>query len=419
MLNVWVVPTEEIAKSVPLVPVAKVCVVPVSPFSEVIPVAGGAAHVPSPLQNVELEAEVPLFRFATGKFPVTSADRLTAANDGAPPAFPWRTVVVVPSDPSVETAVVFPPSTSWLRVSVAAAVTFPLPAGVAHVPSPLQKVELEAPVPELRFVVGRLPVTSAVKLTAPNVGRPAALPCKTVVVVPVEARVCEPCEPEPTMTAFAVSEAALVTQVGHPAVPVAVIVPPVNGDANVMLVTVPVPGGAAHVPSPRQKVAALAPAPLAKLIIGRFPVTSVVRFTAPKVGAPAALPCRTVVVVPKLPSIVTACDPFPRTKRFAVSVDPVTQVVQPMVPVVVIVPPVIGEVVAMLVTVPEPAGVAQMPSPRQKVEAEARFPPLRLVTGKLPVTPPLALEARLIGGMSAETWVRNVGSAAPPEAGPI
>src|SRR5215813_11711948 len=73
MLNVWVVPTEEIAKSVPLVPVAKVCVVPVSPLREVIPVAGGAAHVPSPRQNVLEEALVPEFRLATGKLPVTSA----------------------------------------------------------------------------------------------------------------------------------------------------------------------------------------------------------------------------------------------------------------------------------------------------------------------------------------------------------
>ena len=43
------------------------------------------------------------------------------------------------------------------------------------------------------------------------------------------------------------------------------------------------------------------------------------------------------------------------------------------------------------VTVPEPppppAGVAQLPSPRQKVVADAPVPLLRLVTGRLPVTP--------------------------------
>ena len=36
-----------------------------------VPDPDGAAHVPSPLQYVELEALVPLLRFATGKFPVT------------------------------------------------------------------------------------------------------------------------------------------------------------------------------------------------------------------------------------------------------------------------------------------------------------------------------------------------------------
>jgi len=60
----------------------------------------------------------------------------------------------------------------------------PPPAGVAQDPSPRQNVVLEAPVPLFKLVTGKLPVTSAVKLTAPNVGAPAALPCSTVVVVP-------------------------------------------------------------------------------------------------------------------------------------------------------------------------------------------------------------------------------------------
>jgi hypothetical protein len=112
MLNVCVVPDEDILKSAPVVPVANVCVVPVKPFRLVIPVAGGLAHVPSPLQKVLLLALVPLFRFVTGRFPVTSAVNETAPKDGAPPAFPCKTVVEVPRDPSVEIAVVFPPSTS-------------------------------------------------------------------------------------------------------------------------------------------------------------------------------------------------------------------------------------------------------------------------------------------------------------------
>ncbi len=42
-------------------------------------------------------------------------------------------------------------------------------AGVAHVPSPLQKVLLLALVPELRLVTGKLPVMSVVRSIAPRV----------------------------------------------------------------------------------------------------------------------------------------------------------------------------------------------------------------------------------------------------------
>lgn len=47
--------------------------------------------------------------------------------------------------------------------------------------------------------------------------------------------------PPPITTALLVSDAALVTHVVHPTVPVVVIVPPLRGELNVMLVTVPVP----------------------------------------------------------------------------------------------------------------------------------------------------------------------------------
>jgi hypothetical protein len=271
-----------------------------------MPVAGGAAHVASPLQKVVLLAPVPEFRFPTGRFPVTSAARDTAPNEGAPPAFPCSTVVVVPREPSVETAVVFPPITNWLMVSVAAAVTFPDPAGVAHVPSPLQNVDDDALVPEFKLVTGRLPLTSVLNTTAPNEGNPAALPCRTVVVVPVDASVALACDPPPTMTALDVRLAALVTHVVHPTVPLVVMVPPVSGELKVMLVMVPVPAGVDHVPSPRQKVEALALAPPARLVTGRLPVTSAARFTAAKLGSPAALPCNNVVVVPVLARV---CSP--------------------------------------------------------------------------------------------------------------
>jgi len=41
----------------------------------------GAAHVPSPRQNVEEEALVPPLRLPTGRLPVTSAERLTEPMD--------------------------------------------------------------------------------------------------------------------------------------------------------------------------------------------------------------------------------------------------------------------------------------------------------------------------------------------------
>ncbi len=58
-------------------------------------------------------------------------------------------------------------------------------AGVAQVPSPRQKVELVADVPLFNLFTGKLPVTSVAKFTALNDGAPDALPCKTVVVVPL------------------------------------------------------------------------------------------------------------------------------------------------------------------------------------------------------------------------------------------
>ena len=44
----------------------------------------GVAQVPSPRQNVELLADVPLFRLATGRFPATPADSDTCAHVRSP-----------------------------------------------------------------------------------------------------------------------------------------------------------------------------------------------------------------------------------------------------------------------------------------------------------------------------------------------
>jgi hypothetical protein len=89
--------------------------------------------------------------------------------------------------------------------------------------------------------------------------------------------------------------------------------------APVVLPGVVVPVGVAQVPSPRQKVVAEALVPLFKLPTGKLPVTSVERLTAPKLGVPAALPCKTVVAVPAVPSEVGAAPaPPPNTSWLAV-----------------------------------------------------------------------------------------------------
>ena len=55
----------------------------------------------------------------------------------------------------------------------------PPPLGVAHVPSPRQNVALDAPVPLLRLVTGKLPVTSLARLTCWHVATPAADSART------------------------------------------------------------------------------------------------------------------------------------------------------------------------------------------------------------------------------------------------
>jgi hypothetical protein len=99
-------------------------------------------------------------------------------------------------------------------------VTVPAPEGVAHVPSPLQNVVEEAPVPPLRFVTGRLPVTSPLaRFTALDV---------TVWVDPAKWAMPTPGE-------------EATTQVAHAMVPVEVMVPPVMGLVVAIEVTVPPP----------------------------------------------------------------------------------------------------------------------------------------------------------------------------------
>jgi hypothetical protein len=64
------------------------------------------------------------------------------------------------------------------------------------------------------------------------------------------------------------------------------------------------------------------------------------------------------------------------------------------------------------VTFPPPAGEAQTPSPRKKVDEFAPVPLLRFVTGRFPVTPPAPEAARLI----AEIWDADNESGSDPAA---
>ena len=54
----------------------------------VTPVPAGVAQDPSPRQNVVALALVPLFRFVTGRFPVTVVERSTFPHAGAKPTPP-------------------------------------------------------------------------------------------------------------------------------------------------------------------------------------------------------------------------------------------------------------------------------------------------------------------------------------------
>lgn len=150
-------------------------------------------------------------------------------------------------------------------------------------------------------------------------------------------------------------------------------------------------------------------APVPPLPTGNVFVTSAVSETELKVGAPAALPCRTDAVVPSEPTMLGATPaPPPNTKRFAVNAaldervavvskygmpPDVPVVVSAIVPELVIGPPEEPKMLEAgtltsteLTPPPPPAGVAQVPSPRQKVVFEAEVPLFKLVTGKLPDT---------------------------------
>ena len=92
-----------------------------------------------------------------------------------------------------------------------------------------------------------------------------------------------------------------------------------DGTVAATLVTVPEPPlGAAHEPSPRQKVDADADVPLFRLVTGKLPVTCVARSTFANVPPRVKLPLVVTVpvsvmplTVPVPPTLVTVPDPLP------------------------------------------------------------------------------------------------------------
>jgi hypothetical protein len=207
------------------------------------------------------------------------------------------------------TGVVVPVATVTLFVVPLTLVTVPTPAGVAHVPSPLQNVVPLAPEPELRFDTDKFPVTPV------DNGSPVALVKVALVGVPSMGvtkvgEVLYTNTPVPVSLLITPANCALVVLAncdkGLATFPsnasnVAEIsntgvVPPVDVTLLVVPlteVTVPPPAGVAHVPSPRQKVELLALVPLLRFVTGKFPVTPVVN------GSPVALVKTAAVGVPR------------------------------------------------------------------------------------------------------------------------
>jgi len=155
-----------------------------------------------------------------------------------------------------------------------------VPDIVDHELSPLKNVEDEAPVPEARFAIGKLPVTSEARFTDPvtiPLPLPLSNPFKAKVIFRVPAEL-----------------------IGLPDIPNPV------GTAKPTDVTVPPPPGVAHEPSPLRNVVDDA-VPVADIFaMGNAPVTWLPRFTA-ATTKPEPFPCITpfrVVVTAIVPLVV-------------------------------------------------------------------------------------------------------------------
>ena len=177
------------------------------------------------------------------------------------------------------------------------------PDGVAQVPSPRQKVVLDADVPLLRLETGRLPVTPV------DNGKPVAFVSVTLVGVPKTGvvnvgLVDKTTLPVPVLVVTPVPPLATARVPASVIVPDVVIGPPlvvrpVVPPATLIEVTVPaLAAGVAQVPSPRQNVVDDALVPEFRLATGRLPVTPVVS------GRPVALVNVTLAGVPSVGVVI-------------------------------------------------------------------------------------------------------------------
>ena len=108
-------------------------------------------------------------------------------NTGSPLVTPTKGLSVAPTATPVMVVELWNTPTWWIRGEPVVLI-LPPPAGVAHVPSPLQNVEEDAEVPLLRLPTGRLPVTpvesgSPVAFVSVTVGSVA----RTTFPLPVDA----------------------------------------------------------------------------------------------------------------------------------------------------------------------------------------------------------------------------------------
>jgi len=177
------------------------------------------------------------------------------------------------------------------------------PDGVAQVPSPRQKVVLDADVPLLRLETGRLPVTPV------DNGKPVAFVSVTLVGVPKTGVVSVGLVDKTTLP-VPVLVVTPVPPLATARVPVSVIVPdvvigpplvvrPVVPPATLIEVTgQALAAGVAQVPSPRQNVVDDALVPEFRLATGRLPVTPVVS------GNPVALVNVTLAGVPSVGVVI-------------------------------------------------------------------------------------------------------------------